>query len=229
MVADAFNDGSAAGVADAEALAGAAGGEEGAAGGAVEAGVAENHLAAGIVAAGRRHDGDAATIDPLAHVIVGFSNQPHRQTLEQEGNSVDRLVNDYSRQLGDYASLQQINQKLRERQYTRAQAGQVAQYLDRWNSQQFYEEQPYMDPLPPFAPLPTLVMPPPPSMTGAPPTRPSGGAYGLNIATGILGGIQTGIGVYQGMKGLNTPSSGSGPGTPGGGGLDLSGIRQYGG
>jgi hypothetical protein len=136
------------------------------------------------------------------------------QTLEQEGNSVDRLVNDYSRQLGDYASLQQINQKLRERQYTRAQAAQVAQYLDRWNSQQFYEEQPYMDPLPPFAPLPTLVMPPPPSMTGAAPTRPSGGAYGLNIATGILGGIQSGIGVYQGIKGLSTPSSGTGPGTP---------------
>jgi hypothetical protein len=151
------------------------------------------------------------------------------QALEQEGNSVDRLVNDYSRQLGDYASLQQINQKLRERQYTRAQAGQVAQYLDRWNSQQFYEEQPYMDPLPPFAPLPTLVMPPPPSMTGAPPTRPSGGAFGLNVASGILGGIQTAVGLSQGMKGLNTPSSSSGPGTPGTAGLDLSGIRQYGG
>ena len=151
------------------------------------------------------------------------------QALEQEGNSVDRLVNDYSRQLGDYASLQQINQKLRERQYTRSQAAQVAQFLDRWNSQQFYEEQPYMDPLPPFAPLPTLVMPPPPSMTGAAPTRPSGASYGLNIATGVLGGVQTGLGVYQGLRGLNTPSSGSGPGTPGGGGLDLSGIRQYGG
>lgn len=144
------------------------------------------------------------------------------QALEQEGNSVDRIVNDYSRQLGDYETLQNINAGLRKRQYTREQAAQIAQYISRYNSQKFYDEQPYMDPLPPLAPLPTLVMPPAPSMTGAPPTRPSGGAYGLNIATGVLNGIQAGIGAYQGLKGLNTPSGG-GSGTGSGlTGFDLA-------
>jgi hypothetical protein len=148
------------------------------------------------------------------------------QALEQEGNSVDRVINDYSRQLGDYETLQNINAGLRKRQYTREQAAQVAQYLSRYNSQKFYDEQPYMDPLPPLAPLPTLVMPPAPSMTGAPPTRPSGAAMGLNIATGVLNGVQAGVSAWQGLRGLSTPSGG-GSGT--GSGLDLSGIRQYGG
>jgi hypothetical protein len=127
------------------------------------------------------------------------------QALEQEGNSVDRIVNDYSRQLGDYETLQNINAGLRKRQYTREQAAQIAQYISRYNSQKFYEEQPYMDPLPPLAPLPTLVMPQPPSMTGAPPTRPTGNV-GLNIATGVLNGVQAGIGAYSTVKGLNTPT-----------------------
>jgi len=112
------------------------------------------------------------------------------QARGQEGRSVDRIVNDYARQAGDYATLQAINQKLRDRQYTRAQAGQVAQYLSRWNSQQFYDEQPYIDPTPPFAPLPTLVQPPPPSFRGG---RPSGAATALNIGTALLGGVQTGL------------------------------------
>jgi hypothetical protein len=137
------------------------------------------------------------------------------QALEQEGNSVDRIVNDYSRQLGDYETLQNINAGLRKRQYTREQAAQIAQYISRYNSQKFYEEQPYMDPLPPLAPLPTLVTPQPPSMTGAPPTPPTGNV-GLNIATGVLNGVQAGIGAYSTVKGLSSPSASKGSGTPSG-------------
>lgn len=133
------------------------------------------------------------------------------QAMEQEGRSVDRIVNDFARQQGDYETLQQINQKLRSRQYTREQAGQVAQYLNRWNSQQFYEEQPYIDPVAPFAPLPTLIQPPPPSMTG---TGPSGAATALNIGTSLLGGVQAGIGMQGALNSLKIPSSGSGSGTP---------------
>jgi hypothetical protein len=133
------------------------------------------------------------------------------QAMNQEGKSVDRIVNDYARQEGDYATLMEINQKLRTRQYNREQAGQVAQYLNRWNSQQFYEEQPYIDPVPPFAPLPTLLTPPPPSMTGS---GPSAGALGLNIGTSILGGIQTGMSMGAQLKTLKTPKTGTGPGTP---------------
>jgi hypothetical protein len=133
------------------------------------------------------------------------------QAMNQEGKSIDRIVNDYARQEGDYATLMEINQKLRTRQYNREQAGQVAQYLNRWNSQQFYEEQPYIDPIPPFAPLPTLLTPPPPSMTGS---GPSAGAAALNIGTSILGGIQTGMSMGAQLKALRTPSSSTGPGTP---------------
>jgi len=88
----------------------------------------------------------------------------------------------------------------------------VAQYLNRWNSQQFYEEQPYIDPIPPFAPLPTLLTPPPPSMTGA---GPSGAAAALNIGTAVLGGVQSAVSMAGAVKGLKRPSSPSGPGTPG--------------
>lgn len=134
------------------------------------------------------------------------------QAMEQEGRSVDRIVNDFARQQGDYETLQQINAKLRSRQYTREQAGQVAQYLNRWNSQQFYEEQPYIDPIPPFAPLPTLIQPPGPSLTGP---GPSGGATALNIGSSLLSGVQAGIGMQGALNSLKIPSSGSGSGTPG--------------
>ena len=134
------------------------------------------------------------------------------QAMAMEGNSVDRLVNDYARQEGDYVTLQNINEKIRTRQYTREQAGQVAQYLSRWNAQSFYDEQKFFDPIAPFAPLPTLVQPPPPSMTGS---GPSGAAAALNIGTGIMGGISAGIGMRNQLNGLKTPSSPTGSGTGG--------------
>jgi hypothetical protein len=142
--------------------------------------------------------------------------------MNQEGRSVDRIVNDYARQQGDYETLQQINQGIRTRQYSREQAGQVAQYLNRWNSQQFYEEQPYIDPIAPFAPLPTLLMPPPPSMTGA---APSGAASALNIGTALLSGVQSGMAMQGQLNALKTPSSATGSGTTR---LAFSGINLMG-
>ena len=134
------------------------------------------------------------------------------QAMEREGQSVDRIVNDYARQMGDYETLMQINQGIRSRQYTREQAAQVSQYLSRWNSQDFYEEQPYMDPVPPYAPLPTIMMPPPPSMTGAP---PSSAALGLNIGTAVIGAVGAGINAFSSLGRAGTPSSPTGPGTGG--------------
>lgn len=132
------------------------------------------------------------------------------QAMGREGRSVDRLVNDFARQMGDYQTLQQINQGIRGRQYTREQAGQVAQYLNRWNSQQFYEEQPYIEPLPPFAPLPTLITPPPPTMRGG---APSGAAAALNIGTAVMGGITSGVSFAGKLDALRMPSGSTGPGT----------------
>ncbi len=79
----------------------------------------------------------------------------------------------------------QYNQGLRNRQYTREQAGTVAQYLSQYNSQAFYEAQPYLEPVAPFVPLPSLLMPPPPTMTGAGPSRAAGA---LRIGTSLLEG-----------------------------------------
>ena len=39
----------------------------------------------------------------------------------------------------------------------------------------------------------------------------------MNVGTGLLGGVAQGYSTYGRMKALKTPSSGSGPGTPGGG------------
>jgi hypothetical protein len=142
-----------------------------------------------------------------------LQGQASVQAMGQEGNSVDRLVNDYARQLGDYETLQTINQGIRSRQYTREQAGQVSQYLSRWQSQSFYDQQQFMDPIAPFAPLPTMIQPAGPSMTGA---GPSSGALGLNIGTAIMGGVSTGLSMQSQMKGLSTPSSSTGSGTGGG-------------
>jgi hypothetical protein len=110
------------------------------------------------------------------------------QAMDREGRSVDRLVNDYARQEGDFTTLQEINQRLYKRQMSREQAAAVTRYLQAYTSQQFYTEQPYLDPIAPFAPLPTLIQPPPPSMQGG---QPSAGAAALNIGAGVLGGVNT--------------------------------------
>lgn len=116
---------------------------------------------------------------------------------EQEGASVDRLINDYARQVGDFETIQAINQGFRDRQYTREQAGQIAEYLSRYNSQPFYSEQPYMEPVAPFAPLPALLEAPAPTMTGSGPSR---GAAALRIGGALAGGVQTGLSTYGTLK-----------------------------
>ena len=121
------------------------------------------------------------------------------QAMAMEGNSVDRIVMDYSRQLGDQMTLEAINADIRDRQYTRAQAGQVQQYLSRWNSQQFYDEADVFDPIAPFPPLPSMITPPPPSRTGAP---PSNAAYAMEVGSAIAGGINTGLSTYNSLKGI---------------------------
>lgn len=112
------------------------------------------------------------------------------QASGQEGRSMDRYVNNYARQAGDYAALKQIEAGLREGQYTRAQQGKISEYLSRYNSQQFYERQPYMDSIAPFPPLPTLVAPAGPTMRGA---APRSGVSPLQIASAGLGGLNTAL------------------------------------
>jgi len=132
------------------------------------------------------------------------------QAMNMEGNSVDRIVNNYAFQLGDQLALKAIESDIRERQYDRAQAGQVAEYLSQWNSQTLYQEQQVFDPIAPFAPLPTMLTPPPPSRTGAP---PSNAAFAMDVGSALLGGVSQGFSTFQGMQALKTPSSLTGPGT----------------
>ncbi len=143
----------------------------------------------------------------------------------QEGQSVDRYVSDFSRQVGDQATLLEINQGFREGQYTRQQAAQVAGYVSQYNSQQFYQLAPYQTPIKPFAPLPTLVMPPPPSMTGA---GPSGQAGTINFLNNALGAIGTGISTWQGLQqftagGFQPQAQPVSQFAGGGGGINLGG------
>jgi hypothetical protein len=127
---------------------------------------------------------------------------------DQEGATIDRLINDYARQAGDYQAIQQINETYRGRQYTRQQAALMADYLSKYNSQQFYQQQEYQDPIAPLPPLPTMIMPPGPSMTAG---APSGGLTGaLNVGTALMGGVMGGFSAWQGLqKYTGTPVAGS--------------------
>ena len=112
---------------------------------------------------------------------------------------MDRYVRNYAKQAGDFAALKELEAGLREGQYTRAQQGQIAQYLSRYNSQQFYERQPYMDPVSPFPPLATMVNPPGPSFRGA---APSSGTSGLQVAGLALSGVSTAMNFGNNVKKL---------------------------
>ena len=127
----------------------------------------------------------------------------------QEGNSIDRLVNDYARQEGDYMAIEAINEGIRTNQYTRAQQRELADYLSKYNSQQFYDEQVIFDPVTPFPPLPTMVTPPPPNRIGA---APSSAGMFLGMAGSILDGAQTGISFASKIRALGTPTSKKGAG-----------------
>jgi len=149
--------------------------------------------------------------------IAALKNRAAIRANPQMGATIDRLMNDFLRQEGDYQTITAINEGLRKRQYRREQAGAVAQYLNAYNSQAFYEAQPYLEPMAPFIPLPSLVLPGAPTMTGA---APSSAAAGLRIGTAVLSGIDYGVKAtnrfqsYTG-SGKSNPLSGSSSATAG--------------
>lgn len=118
------------------------------------------------------------------------------QASNQEGQTADRFINNAARQMGDYQTLSAINQSLEARQYRRDQLSQVTEYLSQYNSQDFYQAQQYMDPIAPFAPLPALMTPPPPSMRGAAPS----GVSALDVGAGLLGGVNTALSTAVAIK-----------------------------
>ena len=115
------------------------------------------------------------------------------------GKSIDRIVNNYARQEGDYRTIQQINQGLADRQYDRAQTGRIAKYLSQYNSQQYYQQADVFDPIAPFPPLPTMMLPPAPSMKG---TGPSAGAAVLGGLGAVVGGVNSAIGMQGAINKL---------------------------
>jgi hypothetical protein len=110
------------------------------------------------------------------------------------GASSDRYIGDYARQMGDMKTMQQLNAQFRERQFTREQAGQIAKYLNQYNSQQLYEAQEVNEPIAPFPPLPTLVNPAGPSFTGA---APSAGTAFIGSA---LNATAAGLNTYNSLQ-----------------------------
>jgi len=110
------------------------------------------------------------------------------------GKSIDRLFNDYSRQVGDFETLQNINQGFKERQYNNQQAGAISKYLNQYNSQQFYQQKEYQDPIQPFTPLPTLISAVPPSMVGGAPS------LGAALVGAAASGASTGFSTYAALK-----------------------------
>lgn len=145
---------------------------------------------------------EASMRDAVAYrqyTVAALKARGQAMASSQEGASVDRLINDFARQVGDYQAIQQINDGLRNRQYSRQQAANVAQYLSAYNSQTFYSEQPYLEPMAPFQPLPSLLAAPAPTMTGS---GPSAAAGFLGVASGVMGGIAAGMNAYGTLKGF---------------------------
>lgn len=120
------------------------------------------------------------------------------QASAQEGQSMDRYVNNFARQVGDYQTLQTINQQFQGRQYRREQLAAITNYLNQYNSQQFYEPTPYMDPVAPFPPLPSMVMPPPPSMQGG----AAASTMALGAGTSLFGGVNAYLDTASAVKKL---------------------------
>lgn len=120
------------------------------------------------------------------------------QAAALEGNSSDRIVNNYARQMGDYATLSEINEGLSKRQYKRDQLSQITNYLGKYNSQDFFRSMPRADAPMPFAPLPSLVTPAGPSFAGSAPS----GTSALNIGTAVAGGVNTALSFGTGVKKL---------------------------
>jgi hypothetical protein len=133
------------------------------------------------------------------YTVAALKNRASIRANPQAGASIDRLMNDYVRQEGDYRTITGINEGLRNRQFRREQAGVVAQYLSAYNSQAFYEAQPYLEPMAPFVPLPALLEPPPPTMTGAGPSRAAGA---LRIGTSLLEGANFTMGAVSQFRGM---------------------------
>ena len=111
---------------------------------------------------------------------------------------MDRYVRNFSRQVGDQRAIQQMNAKLRTRQYTREQMSAIAKFMEQYNQQDFYMKSPIQEPVMPFAPLPTMTMPAGPSMRGAAPRS----NFWMDTATAGLGAVGTYMNTYQQVKDL---------------------------
>ena len=110
---------------------------------------------------------------------------------------MDRYVNNFKKQMGDYNTIQQVNQGLQSRQYKREQLGQITKYLNQYNSQQFYIKQPIQQPLPPFPPLPALIRPAGPSMRGPQPMDTRLLDAGTSALNALSLGMKTNAGIMD--------------------------------
>ena len=138
----------------------------------------------------------ADAISMMQYKQQALRMQASASATMQEGKSVDRYINDYARQVGDMETMRQLNQGFRERQFTREQAGQIATFLNRYNSQQLYEAQDVLDPIAPYPPMATLVNPAGPSFTGAGPSATTG------FLGSALNATNAAIGTYGMAKSL---------------------------
>ena len=148
----------------------------------------------GALAEAFQQQSTADAISMMQYKQQALRQQAQTSAFMQNGKSVDRYINDYARQVGDMETMRQINEGFRERQYNREQAGQIANYLNQYNSQQLYEEQQILDPISPFPPMATLVNPAGPSFTGARPSATTG------LLSSAISATNAAIGTYGAAK-----------------------------
>lgn len=155
---------------------------------------ADYALASQAISEGHAQQAMADAVSMMAYKVQTLKAQSAIAAGATGGKSVDRLINDYARQAGDMQTLKNINARFRDGQYSRQQAGQIAQYLNQYNSQKFYQMQEVNDPIAPFPPLPTLVNPAAPSSVGGAPS------LGTALVGSVAGAVKQGIGTYGSLK-----------------------------
>ena len=159
--------------------------------------VLEARVAAGVnyvamseaIQAAYRERGVSEAVAEQQFMYRGLQASAAYQASASEGNSTDRYVRNASRQMGDYRSLKKLKEGFAENQYSRQQLGMITDYLNRYNSLQFYKKAPIKKPTMPFAPLPSMITPPQPYMQGSPPMD----TRFLDNATTAFSALNTGL------------------------------------
>lgn len=150
------------------------------------------------IAAAYSERGIQEAVAQQQYMYRGLQASAAYQAGASEGKSTDRYVRNFARQQGDYATIKAVKDGMATRQLSRQQLGNIVQYLNQYNSQQFYQKAPIQKPVAPFPPLPAMITAPQPYMRGAAPAD----TRFLDNATTAFSALNTGLETNRMIRGM---------------------------